>query len=67
MGEAKDSSYLIGKIHCTYTKVLALSKIPIQKNKVNKENLLKGEKSFLPLCFKSAAELSKSWAAVWVQ
>lgn len=47
VGEAKDSGYLIGKIHCTYTKVLVLSKIPIQKkknNKVNKKKLSEGGK-----------------------
>lgn len=51
VGEAKDSGYLIGKIHCTYTKVLVLARIPIQKNKVNTEKLSKGENTasaFIP-------------------
>lgn len=38
-GWSKGQRYLIGKIHCTYTKVLALSKFLIQGNKANENNL----------------------------
>lgn len=55
VGEGK-GSYLIGKIHRTYTKVSALSKFLIQENKANENNSSKGRKLDLHVCHNAAFE-----------